>query len=333
MKLWFTSICLVYLLFLSHGIAGQNLPLACGGSKAKYTVKNPPGSFFQWEVAGGAIIKNDNNSVDIQWDKNEGIHLITVNQYNPLSGCKANPVYGYVMVSVPTFSLDKDISICDGKIFTLKANVTYKSILWSTGSTASSVQISKPGYYKASVTFDDGCKAQDSTYVAVIPNPVFSLGRDTTICDGESITLDPKTNVASYVWSTGETTPTIQVNLRTGMVWARLTDDHGCSSIDTLLITSCSQNALKKLVPNAFTPNNDNDNDTWRIDILVNYPDASVAIYNRWGQSVYKTDRNYPSQGWDGTSNGRALPMDTYFYVIDLKDGSKPIMGSINLIR
>jgi gliding motility-associated-like protein len=331
-SLKFKSGCWAWLILLSQGIVGQDLPQACGGSKARYAVTGLPGSVFQWEVTGGTIIEDHNDSADIRWDNLEGIHTIKVTQFNPL-GCSANPVFGYVMVSAPKVDLDQNIHICDGQVYSLKANTSFQSILWSTGSTDSLIQISQTGYYKAEVTFPDGCKARDSTYLLVYPNPVFSLGKDTMVCEGETITLDPKAEATSYLWSTGETTPTISVNAKTGLIWAKLTDNHGCSFTDSIVVRPCNENVLKKLVPNAFTPNNDNDNDTWRIDILADYPDASVAIYNRWGQLVYKADKNYPSQGWDGTSNGRPLPMDTYFYVIDLKDGSKPLIGSLNLIR
>lgn len=318
-------------MLLSQTMAGQNLPQVCGGSKARYVVDGLAGSYFQWEVSGGTIIRDNNDSVDIQWDNAEGIHPIKVTQFNAL-GCTANPVYGYVMVSVPQLNLDKSPSICDGQVYTLKANAPVQSILWNTGSTDSIIRISHQGYYKAEVTFPNGCKAADSTYLLVYPDPIFSLGKDTMLCEG-TLTLDPNVEASSYLWSTGETTPTISVNAKTSLVWVKITDLHGCFSSDSIVIKPCTENALQQLVPNAFTPNNDNDNDYWRIDILANYPDASVAIYNRWGQLVYKTEKNYPPRGWDGTSNGRPLPMDTYFYVIDLKDGSKPLVGSVNVIR
>lgn len=298
----------------------------------RYTVNGFEGSVFQWEVTGGKVILDDNNTVDIAWDNNDGIHSIKVTQHNTI-GCTANPVYGYVMVSGSKLNLDKDIAICDGQSYRLKVNAPIRSVLWNTGSSDTVLVISKQGYYEASVTFENGCKSKDSTFLTVYPNPVFSLGRDTTLCPGDMITLSAMADASSYIWSTGETSPSVIIKDNPGLAWARVTDSHGCSFTDTILIRSCSWNMLKDLVPNAFTPNNDNDNDTWRIDILVKYPEASVSIYNRWGQLVYKADKNYPSQGWDGNSNGQPLPMDTYFYVIDLKNGSKPLIGSVNLIR
>ena len=332
MKLYLTLITSICFLHHIYNAAGQNLPQACGGSKARYSVKGKQGSVFQWEVTGGSIFQNYNDSVDVMWDRIEGIHSIKVTRFNSL-GCNGSPVVGYVMVSSPKLELEKDIAVCDGQTYTLNANTSFRSIQWSTGSTDSSIHINREGYYTANVTFSNGCKAIDSTYLTVYPNPVFSLGKDTVVCADQPVTLDPKIPAVSYTWSTGESTQTILANSTSQLVWLKLTDEHGCSYTDSILIKPCSGNTLQRLIPNGFTPNNDNDNDTWRIDILANYPEASVAIYNRWGQLVYKADKNYPSQGWDGTSDGRPLPMDTYFYVIDLKDGSQPMVGSINLIR
>lgn len=313
-------------------LTGQDLPQACGGSKIRYSAKGQDISVFQWDVSGGTIIKNNNNSVDIMWDKNEGIHEIKVTQYNSF-GCNANPVYGYVMVTSPKLSLEKSADICDGQVYTLKAKADFESIAWSNGSIDSSIVISQAGYYKAEATFPGGCKTKDSTLLVVYPRPIVSLGKDTMVCQGECITLDPGMSASTCQWSTGETSPTIKATANSGLVWVRVTNSDGCLSADTILVIPLSRKDHKKLIPNGFTPNNDNDNDTWRIDIIKNCPNASVVIYNRWGQLVYKADKNYPTEGWDGTSNGKPLPMDTYFYVIDFKDGAKPILGSINLIR
>jgi gliding motility-associated-like protein len=327
-KLAFT----VWLFVLTLSTKGQNLPQACGGSKVRYEVDEIPGSVFQWDITGGTLLKDNNNSADIMWDNKEGIHMITVTQHSQ-AGCLTKPVYGYVMVASPTLLLEGNATICEGDTYTLKAKSNYLSITWNTGSKDSFILVNQPGYYKAEATFSNGCKASDSVYLTVNPHPVFSIGNDTVVCSGEDITLDPGVIAQNYLWSTGETTPTIRLKARPDKIWVKITNDYGCYSVDTIQLLPCTVNQLKEHVPNAFTPNNDSDNDFWRIDVLLSYPNASVAIYNRWGQLVYKADKNYPSQGWDGTSNGRPLPMDTYFYIIDLKDGSKPILGSINIIR
>ena len=61
------------------------------------------------------------------------------------------------------------------------------------------------------------------------------------------------------------------------------------------------------------------------------FPNASVMIFNRNGTKVW--EGKGPGLRWDGTSNGHELPAGVYFYVLDLKDGSNPVNGWINLLR
>ncbi|WP_164674112.1 gliding motility-associated C-terminal domain-containing protein [Maribacter litoralis] len=79
----------------------------------------------------------------------------------------------------------------------------------------------------------------------------------------------------------------------------------------------------------AFTPNGDNINDTWIIKDIENYPNAIVAVYNRYGHEVFKTI-NYKND-WNGRfkSNSEALPSGSYYYVIDLQNGTAAMNGWI----
>jgi gliding motility-associated-like protein len=64
---------------------------------------------------------------------------------------------------------------------------------------------------------------------------------------------------------------------------------------------------------------------------LRDYPNCVVEIFNRYGQMVFRS--NGYNQPWDGTYKGQPLPVATYYYVIDLKNGDKPIGGSVTLLR
>ena len=85
-------------------------------------------------------------------------------------------------------------------------------------------------------------------------------------------------------------------------------------------------------IPEAFSPNSDLINDVWNIGNIKAYPKAEISIYNRWGQSVWRSEQGYP-QPWDGKSNGVNLPVDSYHYVIDLHNGSKQIVGVITIVK
>ncbi|RME99010.1 MAG: HYR domain-containing protein, partial [Bacteroidetes bacterium] len=87
--------------------------------------------------------------------------------------------------------------------------------------------------------------------------------------------------------------------------------------------------------PSIFTPNGDNINDNFVVPCLLDkgaYPNSQVLIFNRWGDEVFRSGIPYASN-WNGTYDGEDLPADTYFYVIDLGDGSEPLSGYVMIQR
>ncbi|MEX2513982.1 MAG: gliding motility-associated C-terminal domain-containing protein [Cyclobacteriaceae bacterium] len=84
-------------------------------------------------------------------------------------------------------------------------------------------------------------------------------------------------------------------------------------------------------VPNTFSPNDDGINDTWGIPDLQYYLGGRVAVYERSGKRIFYTEN--PSIRWDGTFNGRELPVGTYFWVIDSKETGEIRRGLLNLIK
>ncbi|MCB4797708.1 DUF7507 domain-containing protein [Neotamlana laminarinivorans] len=95
-----------------------------------------------------------------------------------------------------------------------------------------------------------------------------------------------------------------------------------------------------QFVYNEFSPNGDGVNETLYIDCIERYPNNTFEVYNRWGNIVYKKQGYTNTNGWDGLSNGRAtlakeaeLPVGTYYYILNLGDGSKPRVGWIYINR
>ena len=90
-------------------------------------------------------------------------------------------------------------------------------------------------------------------------------------------------------------------------------------------------------IPEGFSPNGDQINDLFEINGIENYPLNSFTIYNRWGNKVFEASP-YKST-WDGTSmfgirvGGNQLPTGTYFYILDLGNGSDIFKGTITLNR
>jgi gliding motility-associated-like protein len=113
-------------------------------------------------------------------------------------------------------------------------------------------------------------------------------------------------------------------------VYLTVTNVHGsCPATDSAII----QFKLKLVIPNVFSPNNDGNHDNWEIKNLGRlYPNAVVEIFNQWGSFIWKSSPGYP-QPWDGTRNGEQMPVATYYYILDYKDGTKPIASSITIVR
>lgn len=94
--------------------------------------------------------------------------------------------------------------------------------------------------------------------------------------------------------------------------------------------------AIEFDIPNAFTPNDDFSNDTWKVQPLKpsdRFVNAVIRIYNKWGALVFQA--NGLDEAWDGKSNGEPLPPDTYYYTIDLNLSSvnTKYKGSVVILR
>jgi gliding motility-associated-like protein len=84
---------------------------------------------------------------------------------------------------------------------------------------------------------------------------------------------------------------------------------------------------------NGFTPDGDGLNDNWVIENIENFPNNTVTIFNRWGNKIWNTS-NYDnvSNVWNGkTQGGATLTSGTYFYIIEIDNGSAVKKGWVEL--
>ena len=72
-----------------HIQATGQLPMVCSGSRVRYGVTASSGATFQWQVIGGSIIQNYNDSVDVQWFNDDSTKFISATEV--LGICKASP--------------------------------------------------------------------------------------------------------------------------------------------------------------------------------------------------------------------------------------------------
>jgi len=176
--------------------------------------------------------------------------------------------------------------------------------------------------------------------IVVNPLPTLTMGPDVTIAPGASTTLNVSVtgNIVSYQWqpSTGLNNATIEDPVAspssTTVYTLNIIDDNKCEASDSIRITVSGGGGTSKIsVPNAFSPNGDGINDTWVITTLSAFPGATVDVFNRYGQPVFHSENL--NKAWDGTYNGKPLPVGTYYYIIDLKNNEKKTAGSVTIFK
>lgn|GEM_PF-4498755 len=187
-------------------------------------------------------------------------------------------------------------------------------------------QVDTSGVYIDTLRGGGGCDSLITTVnltVAVKPD----LGKDRTICAGDTTMLSPGT-FSSYKWQDGSTNPVYKVTAG-GTYSVTVTDGMGCMTSDTVEIKENYCSTIP--IPNAFTPNGDGINDTWNIPQLQYFPTCTVFVYNRWGRLIF--DSTGYARPWDGTYNGKPAPAGTYYYIITLQSGGVVLSGFVTLFR
>ncbi len=325
----------IFLLSLgfSPGIKAQYINIVCAGDEGVvYRVQGNPGSTFVWNVQGGVISANYGDSIMVNWGNLPGEYDLRVQEFSKY-GCAATPVSGKILVSDPNLDLGENLEICEGDVVEILPKGTFYSYLWHDGSVKPNFIAREQGLISLTVTDKYGCKNYDSMLLTVHKMPDVNLGSDTSLCGTETLTLDAGDDGVSYNWSTGQTSREITVFEGFKNISVTVTGDYGCAKSDEIIIKACSSVDYFRNMPTGFTPNGDGKNDVWNIPELQIFPQAVVEIYDRWGQLLFRSETGY-SNPWDGTSRGKEMPMDSYYYVINLNSpGLEPISGTVTLIK
>ena len=85
------------------------------------------------------------------------------------------------------------------------------------------------------------------------------------------------------------------------------------------------------VIPNVFTPNGDNINDTFTVSGLSGT--WTMHIYDRWGNLIFSTEQ-VSDGGWDGHNLlGLEAVTAVYFYILKQENADNSYNGAIQLLR
>lgn len=347
-------IYIIFILFttilkLDFSYGQSSLGTVCAETRELYGVTGFDDSEFIWSVEGGVVVNGDGeDTVNVQWGYQTGTYRMEVVEITS-ANCTGVPSIATVTVQAPEVDLLYDFfEICDEDSMVFDASGDYDEpylVEWHDGSTETTFTAKKTELVWVRIVDNLSCVRYDSVDFTVHPLPVVYIGEDTVLCDVQntlSLTAVDSTgnSYAQYEWYSStmdaviSMNPVLDVGPGQDSIILTVTDYNGCAEEDTIIIYACDVSEMFRDMVNTFTPNDDGVNDVWNITEFMHlFPDAVLEVFDRWGRLVYRTE-NVAGEPWDGTSKGREMPMDSYFFVLELNYMNlEALSGTVNLIR
>lgn len=312
------------------------------------------GDQFQWSSNNQFTdMLNDNLSDSTLTITPQGSGIYYFRVSNP--GCS---VYDSVIVNFTSSSLSfsGDTSLCGGESALITVTNSNPSIDFDYTWSPASIIVSQPNetsvninpttsqYIYITATASNGCLIKDSIYINVSNLGSVNVTANTSehiVTEGSTVVLTAQpASGYTYIWSppTGLSNPTGQQTnalVEQTTTYKVTVSDGFCSKSDTVQVKVleyvCGDSFV--FVPNAFSPNQDGDNDILYVrSILI---DKMVfRVFDRWGEMVFESTS--PAVGWDGTFKGRPSDPDVYDYYLEaicINGQEKLIKGNITLLR
>jgi gliding motility-associated-like protein len=281
------------------------------------------------------------------------VRLIAANVLTSCTGFVDQIVNNIHLAPVASFDFSKPSICTDQSVAMIGAGSTggdgsITTYTWNYGDgTPTGAGIASPAHtysipktYDVTLTVENnfGCKDDSVRKFTVYPYPTVDAGDTHYVLEGGSTILQPTVTGTGlqYLWSANTSSTYLNSVIIKNPESHPLTDvtytvlvtaDGGCTASDAVMVKM-----LKfPEIPNTFTPNNDGIHDFWDINYLYTYPNNRVQVFTKTGQLVFES-KGY-SKPWDGTKNGKALPIDTYYYIIEPGYGRKPITGYVTILK
>ena len=203
--------------------AGEDV-IICLGSSTILTATG--GSSYQWNTG------ETTQSIEVS---PEMTTTYSVEVFNAAENNSDIDEVEVVVNDIPTANAGDDTEICQGSTATLTAEGG-SSYQWNTGETTQSIEVSPDTTTTYSVeVFNNGCSDTDEIEVVVNETPTPNAGSDLTITEGETVVITA-TGGESYIWNTGETTPSISVSPLTTTEYSVEVIINNCGATDVVIV-------------------------------------------------------------------------------------------------
>lgn len=321
----------------------------------------PTTSLFIWQWDGGNVISGDSSGpYTIMWDT-AGTKTIILSADN--NGCRATDTTTVKVLPSPLAYFSVPDEVCLGTEFNLVLDSAVRNdkyaFNWSFNisdsikngdlNTGFTIVWNGAGQHiiRLRVISDQGCSSKefaDTVNVRDYPKAKIEKPGDNTICTKSEITLKTAAltgGLYKYEWSpteyflTNKSPEAIARISSSGYLKVKVTDQYDCSGEDSLYLAI--KLCCKVVLPDAFSPNGDGQNDKFGIISNGNYRISSFRVVNRLGQVVFST--NNQNDRWDGKYNGAEQGIGTYYYYIkyscqdDDADHEVEERGNVVLVR
>lgn len=263
--------------------------------------------------------------------------------------CTNTSASDQVTVTMPTFDpltlvATPDTGICGGETLILQANanggIGGRTLVWNTGETSSSIQVSPTETTQYTVTVQDSCGNRITRTINVTvlsPTAQFTYA----YVDNPTIQFFDQSSddVTQWHWFFGDGDSSSVIDplhtyIDTGLHLVTLVVENAFGCTDTVRKPIRAYPPFKYFIPNTFTPEGNSINPYFN-GKGEGYIQQKMLIFNRWGEKIYESSELY-GRGWDGTFRGAASPIETYVYKIQLLTPAGIIhdfIGHVNLIR
>ena len=310
----------------------------CTGSIGTATANSSGGN------PGYTYLWNNGQTTSVATGLATGTYTVTVTDANGCTQTQTISVTSNNPVTLTTSSTQSSCTANDGTATANPANGTSPYVYsWSNGQTTSVATGLAAGSYTVTVTDANGCSQTQTVVVSQQAGPTATASAtNSSISPGGNSQLN-STGGGTYSWApaSGLSCTTcsnpVATPAQTTTYCVYVTDVNGCTDVACVTIIvdiPCVISTLEKLLPNAFSPNSDLNNDAYCVPANACIESFIIKIYDRWGEKVFESDDL--SKCWNGIYRGRILNTDVFAYYFDAKLSTGENFsqkGNISLVR